>query len=424
MLINKVSFIYSSILIGFSINMSEKVDITIIGAGVIGCAVAYRIASEYTGSKDIVVIERNSQINGENQSSRNSGVIHAGVYYPSDVGPLKAKLCVEGNRMLYEFCKSHNIPHKMCGKLLIANDTLEEEYLYDVHRIASENNVPDLEIIDQNDIAILEPNVYGVKALYVPTSGVIESTSLVNKLYELSEEKEVMFLVGNEVIKIIPHNSGFEVTIESANDKEVFQTETLINSAGLYADEIAMMVNPNCPYRMDPVKGESASFYKSARDDISMKGLNIYPVPFGYLPGGERLRVGFREFKKLFDKGKVIKSVGVHLTPTFELSGDEYVIGDTVTIGPAYSTPENREDYMATKEPAYYHSMINPFFPNIRLEEINLHQAGIRAKLAGHYDFVIERDPVHKNLINLIGMDSPGLTSSFAIADYIAKMIH
>lgn len=404
--------------------MSEKVDITIIGAGVIGCAVAYRIAGEYTGSKDIVVIERNSQINGENQSSRNSGVIHAGVYYPSDVGPLKAKLCVEGNRMLYEFCKSHNIPHKMCGKLLIANDALEEEYLYDVYRIASENNVPDLEIIDQKDIAALEPNVHGVKALYVPTSGVVESTSLVNKLYELSEEKEVMFLVGNRVTKIKPHNSGFEVTIESANDREVFQTETLINSAGLYADEIAMLVNPDCPYRMDPVKGESASFYKSARDDISMNGLNIYPVPFGYLPDGERLYVGFMEFKKLFDEGKVIKSVGVHLTPTFELSGDGYVIGDTVTIGPAYSTPENREDYMATKEPAYYHSMINPFFPNIGLEDINLHQAGIRAKLADHYDFVIERDPVHKNLINLIGMDSPGLTSSLAIADHIAKMIH
>lgn len=404
--------------------MSEKVDITIIGAGVIGCAVAHRIASEYTGLKDIVVIERNSQINGENQSSRNSGVIHAGVYYPSDVGPLKAKLCVEGNRMLYEFCKSHNIPHKMCGKLLIANDALEEEYLYDVYRIASENNVPDLEIIDQKDIEALEPNVHGVKALYVPTSGVVESTSLVNKLYELSEEKEVMFLVGNRVTKIKPHNSGFEVTIESANDREVFQTETLINSAGLYADEIAMLVNPDCPYRMDPVKGESASFYKSARDDISMNGLNIYPVPFGYLPDGERLYVGFREFKKLFDEGKVIKSVGVHLTPTFELSGDGYVIGDTVTIGPAYSTPENREDYMATKEPAYYHSMINPFFPNIGLEDINLHQAGIRAKLADHYDFVIERDPVHKNLINLIGMDSPGLTSSLAIADHIAKMIH
>ncbi len=404
--------------------MSEKVDITIIGAGVIGCAVAYRIASEHTGSKDIVVVERNSQINGENQSSRNSGVIHAGVYYPSDAGPLKAKLCVEGNRMLYEFCKSHNIPHKMCGKLLIANDALEEEYLYDVHRIASENNVPDLEIIDQKDIAALEPNVLGIKALYVPTSGVIESTSLVNKLYELSEEEEVMFLVGNRVTKIKPHSSGFEVTIESANDKEIFQTETLINSAGLYADEIAMMVNPDCPYRMDPVKGESASFYRSARDDLSMNGLNIYPVPFGYLPDGERLHVGFREFKKLFDEGKVIKSVGVHLTPTFELSGDGYVIGDTVTIGPAYSTPENREDYMATKEPAYYHSMINPFFPNIRLEDINLHQAGIRAKLADHYDFVIERDPVHKNLINLIGMDSPGLTSSLAIADHIAKMIH
>jgi len=269
--------------------MSERVDITIIGAGVIGCAVAHRIAGEYSGSKDIVVVERNSQINGENQSSRNSGVIHAGVYYPQDIGPLKAKLCVEGNKMLYEFCAMHNIPHKKCGKLLIATDDLEEEYLYDVHRIASGNNVPGLEIIGKNDIEALEPNVYGVKALYVPTSGVIESTSLVNKLYDLAIEKEVMFLVGNKVIQINPVKNGFEVTIESANDREVFQTGTLINSAGLYADEVAMMVNPDSPYRMDPVKGESAKFYKSAREDLSMNGLNIYPVPFGYLPGGSCL---------------------------------------------------------------------------------------------------------------------------------------
>ena len=404
--------------------MSEKVDITIIGAGVIGCAVAYRIASECKGSKDIVVVEKNSQINGENQSSRNSGVIHAGVYYPQNIGPLKAKLCVEGNRMLYEFCMMHDIAHKKCGKLIIANDALEEEYLYDVYRIASENNVPDLEIIDQKDITALEPNVYGVRALYVPTSGVVESTSLVNKLYDLSKEKEVMFLVGNKVIQIEPKNNGFEVTMESTSGKEVFQTETLINSAGLYADEIALMVNPDSPYRMDPVKGESAYFYKSAHEGLSMNGLSIYPVPFGYLPDGEKLRVSFKEFKKLFDEGKVYKSVGVHLTPTFELKGDDYAIGDTVTIGPAYSAPKNKEDYKATKEPGYYHPMVNTFFPSIRLEDVNLHQAGIRAKLANYYDFVIERDPVYKNLINLVGMDSPGLTSSLAIADHIAKMIY
>lgn len=404
--------------------MSERVNITIIGAGVIGCAAAYRIASEWGGSKDIVVVERNSQINGENQSSRNSGVIHAGVYYPKNIGPLKAKLCIEGNKMLYEFCKMHDIPHKKCGKLIVATDLLEEEYLYDVHRIASENGVPDLEIIDQKDISGFESNVYGIRALYVPTSGVIESSALVNKLYDLSKKEEVMFLVGNRITRIEPCNDGFEVTMESANGKEVFRTEILINSAGLYADEIARSVNPGCPYRMDPVKGESARFYKSARDNLSMNGLNIYPVPFGYLPDGEKLQVGFNEFKKLFDEGKVYKSVGVHLTPTFELVGNEYVIGDTVTIGPAYSAPENREDYTATRGPAYYNSMIKPFFSNIRLEDISLHQAGIRARLADHYDFVIERDPVYKNLINLIGIDSPGLTSSLSIADYIAKMIY
>ncbi|TET49697.1 MAG: NAD(P)/FAD-dependent oxidoreductase [Actinomycetota bacterium] len=404
--------------------MSEKVNITIIGAGVIGCAIAYRIANGGTGSKDIVVVERNSQINGENQSSRNSGVIHAGVYYPKNIGPLKAKLCVEGNRMLYDFCTEYNIPHKKCGKLIVATDSLEEEYLEDVYSIARNNGVPGLEIIYSKRIRNFEPNIYGSMALYVPTSGVVEATALVNRLYRLAEESGVMFLVGNRITRIGPYNEGFEVTMESANSEEVFRTEILINSAGLYADEIARSVNPGCPYRMDPVKGESAKFYKSSRDNLSMNGLNIYPVPFGYMPGGEKLRVGFSEFKKLFDEGKVYKSVGVHLTPTFELVGNEYIIGDTVTVGPAYSAPENREDYAATREPAYYNSMINPFFPNIRLEDISLHQAGIRARLAGHYDFVIERDPVYKNLINLIGMDSPGLTASLAIADHIVKMIY
>ncbi|MCJ7666415.1 MAG: NAD(P)/FAD-dependent oxidoreductase [Actinobacteria bacterium] len=404
--------------------MTEKVNITIIGAGVIGCAAAHRIASEYTGSKDIVVVEKNSQINGENQSSRNSGVIHAGVYYPSDIGPLKAELCVKGNKMLYEFCKIHNIPHRKCGKLIVATDILEEEYLYDTHRTANENSVEGLEIIDQKDISGFEPNIYGVRALFVPTSGIIEPAALVSKLYDLSKKEEVMFMVGSMVTRIEPYNGGFEVTMESANGREVFRTEVLINSAGLYADEIARMVNPGCPYLMDPVKGESARFYKSTRDDLYMNGLNIYPVPFGYLPDGERLRVGFSEFKKLFDEGKVYRSVGVHLTPTFELRGNKYVVGDTVTIGPAYSAPENREDYTATREPAYYNSMIDSFFPGIRVKDISLHQAGIRAKLAGHYDFVIERDPVYKNLINLIGMDSPGLTSSLAIADHIVKMIY
>ena len=404
--------------------MSEKVDITIIGAGVVGCALAYELSRENGKSTDIAVIERNQQVNGENQSSRNSGVIHAGVYYPKTMGPLKAGLCIEGNRMLYEFCTNYDIPHKKCGKLIVATDELEKEYLSDVYSIAKDNGVPGLKIIDKSKIKDLEPNVDGISALHVPTSGIIESTSLVNRLQDLAEESEVMFLTGNTVTSIKPKDNMFEVKISSGTGIETFHTNILINSAGLFSDEIARMVNPSSTYRMDPVKGESAKFYSDSRQNLEMNGHNVYPVPFGYLPDGNKLRVNFADFKKRFEKGEITKSVGVHLTPAFDYEGGKPVVGNTITMGPAYSAPGDKDDYSHSRDTGYYYSMVKPFFPNIREDDISLHQTGIRAKLSDYYDFVIERDPVYKNMINLIGIDSPGLTSSLAIARYTSKLIH
>jgi L-2-hydroxyglutarate oxidase LhgO len=404
--------------------MSEKVDITIIGAGVVGCALAYELSRKNGVSSDIVVIERNHQVNGENQSSRNSGVIHAGVYYPRSMGPLKASLCVKGNSMLYEFCSRYDVPHKKCGKLIAATDELEKEYLADVYNIAKDNGVPGIKIMEKNRIKDLEPNVKAVSALHVPTSGIIEATSLVNRLHDLAEESEVMFLTGNTVTAIKPIDDMFEIKISSGSGIETFNTSILINSAGLFSDEIARMVNPSSKYKMDPVRGESAKFYSDSRKGLEMNGHNVYPVPFGYLPDGNKLRVSFSEFKKLFEKGQVNKSVGVHLTPAFDYEDGKPVVGNTITVGPAYSAPRNKDDYSHSRDAGYYFSMIKPFFPNIKEDDISLHQTGIRAKLSGHYDFIIERDPLYRNMINLIGIDSPGLTSSLAIAQYTAKLIH
>jgi len=403
--------------------MSEKVYITIIGAGVVGCAIAHAISGSGDKDSDIVIVERNPQVNGENQSSRNSGVIHAGVYYPRSIGPLKAGLCVKGNRMLYDFCREHDVPHKECGKLIVATDELEEEYLEDVYKIASDNGVPGLEIVGRDRIRELEPNVEGTSALYVPTSGIIEATSLVNRLHGLAEESGAMFLTGNSVTGIKNINGMFEVNLESASGTEKFLSRIIINSAGLFADDIARMVNPSCPYEMDPVKGESAKFYAGLRPGLKMNGHNVYPVPFGYLPDGSRLRAGLDEFKEKFKKGEVSKSVGVHLTPAFDYEGGREVSGNTIVMGPAYSVPGDRDDYTSVRDTGYYYSMVKPFFPNITRDDISLHQAGIRARLSGYYDFVIEEDPANRNFINLIGIDSPGLTSSLAIAEYVQKLI-
>jgi len=402
--------------------MSEEVQITIIGGGVIGCAVAYELSKD-SRWEDLVVIEKNNQIKGENQSSRNSGVIHAGIYYPKNIGPLKARLCVEGNRLLYEFCAKHDIPCKKTGKLVVATDSMEEEYLEDVYSIGVSNNVPDIEIMDGKRAKLYEPNIKVVSALYVPSSGIVDATSLVDRLYRYAESAGAMFLTGNKVIDIKPGNGGFEIKIASAAETETFKTRYLINAAGLYSDEIAEMVNLESPYLMDTVKGEYARFYKSKRENIFMKGLNVYPVPCGYLPGGEKLKVTFKEFQRQFMAGKVNKSVGVHLTPTFDIRGSNYIIGDTVTIGPAYSKPQDKEDYRQERKEKYYLEMVKPFFPNLALEDISLHQAGIRSKLKDWYDFVIERDPGYPDLINLVGIDSPGLTSSLAISKYVKKLL-
>ena len=401
--------------------MPEEITITIIGGGAIGCAIAYELSRN--SQWDIAVIEKNNQIRGENQSSRNSGVIHAGIYYPKGIGPLKSRLCVEGNRMLYEFCSRHDVPHKKTGKLVVATEPFEEDYLEDVYRIAVENDVPGIEMIDGKRAALLEPNIRALSALYVPSSGIIESTSLVDRLYKLAKSAGVMFLMGNEAIEVKPENNGFMVKIRSRTGTEIFKTINIINAAGLYSDDLAKMINPDSPYLMDPVKGESAKFYKSSRDNIFMNGLNIYPVPFGYLPDGERLKVSFKEFQKQLSEGKVNKSVGVHLTPTLEQGKKGFKLADTVTMGPAYSQPEDKEDYRHVRGEKYYLDMIKAIFPNLKLGDISLNQTGIRARLKDHYDFIIERDKKYPGLVNLIGIDSPGLTSSLAIAKYVKGLL-
>lgn len=401
--------------------MSEDIFITIIGGGVVGCAVALEISKEY--NKNIVVIEKNRQIKGENQSSRNSGVIHAGIYYDNDKEPFKARLCVEGNNLLYNFCTKYNIPHKRTGKLVVATNSLEEEYLEDIYRIASINEVPGIRIIDSKEVKKFEPNIRAKSALYVPTSGIIDPTSFLDNLYRQAESCGTIFLVGNKAISIEPCKEGFDVTIQSDNETETFKTAILINSAGLYSDEVANILNPDSLYKIDPIKGESAKFYKSRRGSISINEMSIYPVPFGYLSNGERLNVPFMEFQKLYNAGQINKSVGVHLTSTLDIKGNNYFIGDTVTIGPAYSKPDGKEDYKPTRNEKYFLSMVKQFFPDLQLEDISLHQTGIRSKLKGYTDFVIEKDNKYSNFINLIGIDSPGLTSSLAIAKYVKQML-
>lgn len=401
--------------------MPERVHLTIIGGGIIGCSVAYKLSDHFD---DIFVIEKNVKITDENQSSRNSGVIHAGVYYPKDLSPLKACLCVTGNKMVYDFCMEFDIPHRKTGKIIVATDEIEMPYVQDTLRIAQENGVPDCRMMDAAEVQTLEPNVQCIAAAYFPTSGIIEPTELLYKIFTLASNNDVFFMTGTQVTDIRPHDTYFEITTTAQGRTETFETEHLINAAGLYADDIARMVDSDFPYRIRPVRGESAKFYKNKRDDIQHNGLNVYPAPFALFPSGEKKRIPFDEFERLFKKEQVLKTVGIHLTPTFMQKNGEYVIGNEVTLGPAQKGVTNCEDTASDLYlPEHFWGDVRAFFPNLHVDDIMLHQAGIQAKLEHHYDWVIERSGKYPRCINLVGIDSPGLTACLAIGDLVAGMI-
>ncbi|MBI4918578.1 FAD-dependent oxidoreductase [archaeon] len=217
---------------------------------------------------------------------------------------------------------------------------------------------------------------------------------------------------------IIPKQDCFEVTVESANFSETFQAKYLINSAGLYSDELARMVNPESPYEIIPVRGEYACFYK-LRKELST-GMNVYPVPLGnFVENGELAEVSFKEFQSLLEQKKIHKNLGIHLTPTLEFSENLSHIGDTVILGPTSTVNITKEDYSNFYDEDYYLRNTKEFFPNLKKEDIKLHQTGIRATLKNNYDFVIEKDKKYPNCINLLGINSPGLTASLAIAKQV-----
>ena len=400
----------------------DRVSITIVGAGVVGCAVAFELAR--SGFEDILVVERNPKVKGDNQSSRNSGVVHAGIYYSRDREPLKARLCVEGNRLLYDFCAEFGVPCRKTGKLVVAVDADEEEYLEEVRRDAAANGVPGFEVLGGAEIRDMEPTVRGTKALYFPTSGLVEPTELVGALEREARALGVVFLTGNRLTRVTDEEDGFAVDVESRSGTETFATERLINAAGLYSDEVARLVDSESPYRILPIRGEWSRFTKGRRPEIALGERSIYPAPYGAdNVTGERVRVPYGEYKRLLAERKVTKSIGIHLSPMFDRSEQGYVVGRTVIVGPTYVVGVGREDYAPKHPESYYPPKVNPYFPGLKVEDLELHSTGIRAKLAGSSDFLIEKSPRFPRCLNLIGIDSPGLTASLAIARYVKSVL-
>jgi L-2-hydroxyglutarate oxidase LhgO len=386
--------------------MSEKINIAIIGGGIIGCCVALELAKD---QEDIYVFEKNPGITkGENQSSRNSGVLHAGIYYEQDIRPLKGRLCIEGNRLWSEFARKYQLPCKQTGKLMVANDQAESHILEKYQLQAEANGVPGVRKISADEVRELEPNVCAHSALLIPTSGIVDPTALLRQVYASASNGGVIFMSETEVVNLELSNEAVIVDIRYRDGRtDRIRANTVINAAGVHAVHIARMVDPKIPIKAALIRGDSYKFYRNRRTELFLRKMNVYPTPIVVdSPTGKHL------------------TVGVHLTPTFDMVDGEIRIGDTVTAGPKLIPVIHFEDYNRTPVPppeAFLEDMA--FFPGLSAADLEYHQGGIQARLDGYHDFYIKPDRNSSRVIHLLGIDSPGLTAAPAIAKYIANLL-
>ena len=385
--------------------MSDKINIVIIGGGIIGCCVALELAKNH---EDIYVFEKNLGITkGENQSSRNSGVLHAGIYYEQDIRPLKGQLCVEGNRLWVEFAQKHRLPCRQTGKLMVANDEAESHVLEKYLLQAKANGVPDVRKISADEIRQLEPNICAHSALLIPTSGIVDPAALLGQVYASASNRGVTFMSETEVVDLESSNGEVIIHIRYRDgQQDRIRVNTVINAAGVHAVDIARKVDPQIPIKPALIRGDSFKFNSSRRPKLFLRGMNVYPTPIVInSPTGRHL------------------TVGAHLTPTFDLIDGEMRIGDIVTVGPKLIPVAHFEDYSTPASPAETFLENMDFFPHLKTADLEYHQGGIQARLDGYHDFYIRRDRNTKRVIHLLGIDSPGLTAAPAIAKYVNGLL-
>jgi len=360
-------------------------DAVIIGGGVVGCAIA-RELSRYKLS--IALLEKEDDV-GWGISCRNSGVVHAG--FNNQPGTLMAKFCVEGSRSFEELCRQLDVPYKKIGKLVVAKKKEEIKGLQKLKQQGDLNGAENLQIIDLDEVKRLEPNIEGIAALYSPETAITSPYLLTIALTENALDNGVSFFLNTEVKSItMLSNSHFRIK----TNKREFTSSYVVNSAGLYADKIARMVGIK-KYRLYPCRGE----YHILDKNVSwLVNHLIYPVPQAGAGG-----------------------LGVHITPT---------IDGNILIGPSNEYIKIK-DNLSTTYPVMkmLSAEAREFLPLISPQYIIRSYSGLRAKQApssegGFWDFVIEESETVNNFINLIGIESPGLTAAQPIAKRVVEIIN
>ena len=382
--------------------MDESLDCVVVGAGVVGLAVARALAQ---AGREVVVLEAAEGI-GTETSSRNSEVIHAGIYYPK--GSLKARLCVQGKQALYAYCAERGVPHRRCGKLIVATEAAQLATLADIRAKAAANGVSDLTPLSRQEAQALEPEIECVGALLSPSTGIIDSHAFMLALQGDAERAGAVFAFHSRVARARVVDGGFEIEVQTLTEPAepapaagaagsadgsttTWHARTLINAAGLHAPDVAARIE-GLDARHVPRAHYARGHYFTLSGRPRFQRL-IYPVP---QPGG----------------------LGVHLT--LDLQGQ-------ARFGPDVQWVDAIDYTVDPKRADAFYAEVRRYWPALPDGALQPGYAGIRPKLAGpeapNLDFRIDGPAQHgvPGLVNLLGIESPGLTASLAIGDVVVN---
>ncbi len=369
----------------------DQANILIIGGGVVGCAIADALSRHW---QDIYLVEQYPKF-GMATSTRNSGVIHSGIYYQKN--SLKARFCVEGNHLTKEFCKKHNVPWKTTGKLVVAKDHHEEADLLALKRKGEDNGVEGLRILDSTGIRAHEPHIKGFAALQAPSTGICSAEELVHAFARVAEQRGANLVNYAKVESLEPVDGiirvGLRIGDEEQSETETIDARCVVNAAGLYADDVARLLGPR-DWQIYPVRGE---YCEICGPRASLIGGLVYPMP-----AHDSL------------------SLGLHFTKT---------LWGTTLVGPTAAYVEGKENYERDRLtiPEFLADAKN-MLPELEESDLQLAYTGLRPKLmppdkGGFIDFVIEPDKEVPQVIQLVGIESPGLTAAPAIAKHVYNLV-
>ena len=363
----------------------DRVDAVVIGAGVVGLAVARALA---TAGREVVILEAEDAI-GTHTSSRNSEVIHAGIYYP--LGSLKARACGEGRERLYAYCADRRVPHRRCGKLIVATDATQREDLKGIRRNAHTNGVTDLVPLSPAQARALEPEVHCVAALHSPSTGIIDSHALMLAYLGDAERAGAMLALRCPLTKVVVRAGGFELHVASADP--IFAAQ-VVNSAGLRAPSLARRIEGYPAELAPPELYAKGNYYSLATRRPPFSRL-VYPVPE---PGG----------------------LGVHVTLD---------LGGRTRFGPDVEWVDTIDYSVDPRRAERFYAAIRRYWPGLPDGALEPDFAGLRPKISDKHapaaDFLVQGPRAHgvPGLVNLFGIESPGLTASLPLADAVLGLL-